>query len=236
MAVQPYRENTMKITAVENGVIGVVRDATMEVGIPRDNSVTVFIRRTYPALYNHVVRNMNSITRSPNAKDYYSMRGGHFFLYRYVILFALILCFAFGIASIYVKPCAAVPFVLTVLYIVLSIYNIVIFIRNRPLINLPFAIEVPEGRLDGSVNQFFIVPINVQVLTGVIAVFVDPAVLFAALRRDNISVTEIKVMLYDRRYLTRSRFPKEIIVHLFLFLVMFFLAIVFVSVKVSKGN
>ena len=211
-------------------------DTTMELGTPRDDTIKIIVRRTYPAMYNHVVRNMNYINYRTQTQNKSSMRGGHFFLYRYVILLALILCFAFGIASIYVKPCATVPFVLTVLYIALSIYNIVIFIRNRPLLHPLLTFKVPDGKLNGLINRFFIVPINARILTGVIAAFVDPAVLFAALRRDNVAVTEIKVMLYDSTYLARTRFPKEIIVHLFLFIVMFILAIIFVSVTVTKGN
>lgn len=233
MAVNVYEQNTMSAATVgDNGFVAVVRQTTLEVGEPRVTGVLAFIRSTYPASYNHVVRNMNGIIKQMNTKDKRSMRGGHFFLYRYVLLFAILLCFAFGIASIYVKGCAAVPFVLTVLYFTLSIYNIVIFILNQPLIHPMLAREVPRGQIPGGfINEFYSVPLSATVLTGVLAAFVDPAVLAAAIQKENIEITEITIMLYDDRYLRRSKFPIEIVIHLIVFIILFFFAIGCVSVS-----
>jgi hypothetical protein len=83
-------------------------------------------------------------------------------------------------------------------------------------------------------NEFYSVPVNATVSTGVFAAFIDPAILAAAVRRENIQLTRIKIMLYDHRYLRRSNFPKEIIVHLLVFMILFILAIVFVISNVSK--
>ena len=234
MAVEVYRQSTTDVATNNNGFVATAQRATLEIGEPRDTSVLVFIRKTYPAEYNHVVRNMNdSINYQTNTKNKRSMRGGHLFLYRYVVLIAIIICFAFGIASIYVKGCAAVPFLLTILYIALSIYNIVVFICNRPLIHPLLTAQVPRGQLDGMINRFFKVPVNAAVLTGVVATFINPAVIVAAVKKENIQITEISIMLYDDRYLSRSRFPKEIVVHLLVFIILFILAIVFVSIKAS---
>ena len=206
----------------------------MEIGQPRATGVHAFIRNTYPASYNHVMRNMNGIIGRLNVKEKRSMRGGHLFLYRYVILFAILLCLGFGIASIYVKPCATVPFILSILYIALSIYNIVIFIINRPVIHPLLARQVQRGLISGNyINEFYSVPVNATVLTGVLAAFIDPAVIAAAIQRENIQLAEIKIMLYDDRYVRRSSFPKEIIIHLIVFLVLFILAIAFVSSSAS---
>lgn len=235
MATELHRQNTTNIATHSNGFVAVTQHATMEIGEPRDTTVLVFIRSTYPAIYNHVVRNMNdSINYQTNTKKKWSMRGGHFFLYRYVVLLAMILCFVFGIVSIFVKGCAAVPLVLTVLYIALSIYNIVVYILNRPLIHPLLTRQVPRGNLDGMINRFFNVPVNATVLTGIIAAFIDPAVIAAAMKKENVQLTEIRIMLYDDRYLSRSKFPKEIIVHLFFFTILFILAIIFVSIKSSN--
>ena len=136
MAVNVYRQNTMDAATIgDNEFMAVVRETSFEVGESCATGVLAFIRNTYPASYNHVVRNMNGLIKGTDTKDKRFMRGGHFLLYRYVLLFAIVLCFAFDIASIYTKACAAVSFVLTVLYIALSIYNIVIFILNRPLMH-----------------------------------------------------------------------------------------------------
>jgi hypothetical protein len=169
---------------------------------------------------------MNHVIKQINAKNKRSMRGGHFLLYRYILLFAILLCFCFGIASIYVKPCAAVSFGLSVLYIAISIYNIVIFMLNRPLIHPSFAKQIPRGYIsDDCINEFYSVPINATVLTGVFAAFIDPAVIAAAVQKENIQLTEIEIMLCDNRYLRRSQFPKEIVVHLFIFFILFILHI-----------
>jgi len=236
MAVEIYRQGTMNATTIgDNGFVAVTRQTTMEIGQPHATGVLAFIRNTYPASYNHVVRNMNGIIHQINAKNKRSMRGGHFLLYRYVVIFAIILCFCFGIASIYVKACAAVPFVLSVLYIALSIYNIVIFVLNRPLINRILTRQVPQGVIsDGTMNEFYSVPVNATLSTGVFAAYFDPIVLAAAVRKENIQLTNIHIMLYDYRYLRRKNFPKEIIVHLLVFIILFFLAIVFVISSVSK--
>jgi hypothetical protein len=63
MAVDVYRQNVTGAVAVgDNGFVAVVRETTLEVGQPRATGVLAFIRNTYPASYNHVVRNMNGIS------------------------------------------------------------------------------------------------------------------------------------------------------------------------------
>jgi len=236
MTDQLYRQNTSDVATVENnGFVAVHRETTMELGPPRETTILTFVRSTYPARYNHVVRNMNTgINYQTNTKNKISMRGGHFLLYRYIILFAILLSFSFGVASIYVKPCAVVPFILTVLYIALTIFNIVVYIKNRPLIHPLLARQVPRGQLGDMINRFYAIPVNATVLTGVIAAFIDPAVIVAAVKRENIELTEIHVMLYDDRYRSYSRFPKEIVVHLSIFFILFILAIIFVSITITK--
>lgn len=230
-----YQQNTLDVATVENnGVVVVGQKTTMELGEPRERTILTFVRNTYPARYNHVVRNMNSLNYLPNTKKKWSMRGGHFFLYRYIVLLAIILSFIFGIISIYVKACATVPFILTVLYIALSIVNIVIFIRNRPVIVPLVTKEVPRGQLNGMINRFYAIPVNATVLTGIVAAFFNPEVIAAAVRTDSIQLTEIDVMLYDDQYKSRGGFPKEIVIHLLVFIILFILAIIFVSIKSSS--
>jgi hypothetical protein len=120
----------------------------MEIGQPPDTTVLTFIHNTYPAMYNYVVSNMNndSINYQTNTKNKLSMRGGHLFLYQYVILSTCqISLLRFCFANIYVKGCTAVPFALTVLYIALSVYKIVVFLLNRPVLHPLFTKQVPRG-------------------------------------------------------------------------------------------
>ncbi|CAF1173524.1 unnamed protein product [Adineta ricciae] len=235
MALEVHQQEQIQVSTIgDTGVVAVAQRSTIEMGMPRNTSKLAFIRNTYPAHYNHVVRNMNSINYQTNTKAKHSMRGGHFLLYRYIISLAIILCLVFGVISIYVKGCASVPFILTVVYIAISIYNIVIYIKNRPLLNPLLAIQVPRDILPEFMNEFYTVPINATVLTGAIAAFVNPAVIAAAVRKDNVQLCEIQIMLYDDLYLRHCRFPWEITVHLLIFIVLFFLAIGFVSAKASS--
>lgn len=238
MTTEIYRQNFTNVATIgDNGFVAVAQRTTVQIGQPRVTGILVFIRNTYPASYNHVVRNMNHLVKQLNTKNKHSMRGGHFFLYRYVILLAIPLCFCFGIASIYVKACAAVSFILSIMYIALSIYNIVIFILNRPLIHPLLTGKIPRGHISGDhMNEFYSVPVNATVLTGIFAAFIDPIIIAAAVQKENIQLTEIQIMLYDDRYLDRSQFPKEIIVHLIVFFILFIFAIIFVSINPSKCN
>ncbi|CAF1584562.1 unnamed protein product [Rotaria magnacalcarata] len=105
--------------------------------------------------------------------------------------------FAFGIASIYIKPCAVASFIVQAIYIALSIYNIVVFIRNGPLLHPIFAIQVSDNVLGNMINRFYAIPINATVITGVFAAFVNPAALIAAVQREHVELTEIEVIFYD---------------------------------------
>ena len=230
-----YRQRTMEVSTIENnqGVVIVEQETRFEVGKPRETGIIAFIRNTYPARYNHVVRNMNQLNEYVNERKKWSMRGGHFFMYRYVIGLAIILSFCFGIVSIFEKAWCAVPFILISIYLLLSIFNTIVYYKNRPLINPLLTRQVPRGVLNGSINEFYAVPLNANIVTGAVAAYVDPAVIAAALREDNIELTEIHVMLYDDRYLASSGFPKEIIGQFIVFSILFILSIAFVSAKAN---
>jgi hypothetical protein len=239
MQLQLSRNNPVHVATVgDNGLIAVAQEVNIEMGVPRHNGKLVFIRRTYPAVYNHVVRNMNDLLDQTNEKKKWAMRGGHFLLYRYMVLLAFLLCFCFGIASIYVKACAVVSFIVAVLHIILAIYNIVIYRLNRPLIHPFLAIDVRPYEMPNpdKMNMFFKVPLRINVLTGVLAALVDPARIVAAIQRENSHIDEIGIMLYDYNYVRCARFPKECACYLILFIIMFILAIAFVSTTVSKTN
>ena len=130
--MQIHQDNRIHVSTVgDNGIILATQRKNVRVGTPIYTGKLAIVRNTYPAIYNHVVRNMNSIIGQTKEKKKRSMRGGHFFLYRYVILLAFILCLVFGIVSIYAKGCAAVSlFFLFFIYfylstILLSVYSII---------------------------------------------------------------------------------------------------------------
>ncbi|CAF1383366.1 unnamed protein product, partial [Rotaria magnacalcarata] len=112
----------------------------------------------------------------------------------------MLISFAFGIASIYVKPCAVASFIVPAIYIALSIYNIVVFLRNRPVLHPGLTISVPEDALGDMINRFFAISINATVITGVFAAFLNPAAVIAAVQREHVELTEIHVMFYGPTY------------------------------------
>jgi hypothetical protein len=57
--------------------------------------------------------------------------------------------------------------------------NIVIFIRNHPIINLIVTKQVPQDQLGGMINRFYTIPLHATILTGIVATFVDPSVIAA---------------------------------------------------------
>lgn len=237
MAMQIFGDKRVHVSTVgDNGVIAVAQDSTVNMGTPVYSGRLAFVRNTYPAVYNHVVRNMNTLIAQTAEKKKRSMRGGHFFLYRYIILFAFLLCLVFGIVSIFVKACATVPFILSALYIFLSIYNIVIYRLNRPLIHPYLAIYLPESQMPNSSkkNMFYSVPFDITVRTQGLGALVDPARIVAAVQLENTHATEIDIMFYTNEYISDSKFPKECVFHLILFIIMFILAIIFVSSSVSR--
>ena len=230
------QETSVAVVSDSNVTVARARQTTVIVGHPRATGILAFVRNTYPAVYNHVGRNMNYLYRNAGLKESKRMmRGGHFLLYRYVILVAFLLSLGFGIASIYVKACSTVPFVISVIYIAISIANIVIFCLNRPAIDPARCREVPAHVImSGLKNDFYTVPLRTTFAeVDVIAMAANPVSFAAALKRENTEYEEVEVMLYNHTYRRDSKFPKECILHLLLFLVMFILGIIFVTTTVS---
>jgi hypothetical protein len=222
-----------RINAVtENGntIVGVIDEKTIEMGAPVDVSVLTHVRSSYPAIYNHGVRSANHLNHSVNEKQKRSMRGGHLFLYRYMVLLALLLSIGFGIASIDVKPCATVPFVLSFIHIGLAIYNIHVFLSNRPLLPPLLAHRVPAESLPNKnfVNYFYKIPMTHSRNITLCGATLQPEEILTVFNMNTTHTNDITILLYTDGYLRHLKFPKECIVHLILFLIMFFLAISFV--------
>lgn len=67
MTTEVYRQNTTNtVTIGDNGFVAVIQKKTVELGQPRATGILTFIRNTYPASYNHVVRNMNHVIKKTN--------------------------------------------------------------------------------------------------------------------------------------------------------------------------
>lgn len=221
--------NTTHFAALnENGVVLVTKDVSIELGTPQETGRWTFIRNTYPARYNHVVKNMNRLNGQLNIPKRMNMRGGHFLLYRFIILIAIVLTVIFGIVSVYVKAASIVSFTIVTIYLLVSICNVVIFFKNRPLLNPDLTVAVPQSNLGKMQNTFYSVPINATVTTGAVAAYFDTAVINAMVQKYNVQLTEVTLMVYGAQYLRNTR-PFEIIVHGGIFFVLFILSIIFVT-------
>jgi len=60
--MQVFQDKRIHVSTVDdNGMILVAEDTNVRMGTLVYTGRFVFIRRTYPAIYNHVVRNMNGL-------------------------------------------------------------------------------------------------------------------------------------------------------------------------------
>jgi len=84
-------------------------------GPARDTGITTTIRNTYPARYNFAVRQYNSIPDDdiPRKKQ---MRGGHFFMYRWIVVLAILIAIAAAEISVQTKSFVALNITITTQY------------------------------------------------------------------------------------------------------------------------
>jgi hypothetical protein len=233
-----FRSGRVHVATVgDGGVLAVFDQRSVAIGTPKDISKLAFVRGTYPACYNHGVKNMNGLISQTNEPAKRSMRGGHFLLYRYMVFLAFLLCWIFGIASIYIKAFSAIPFALSILYTVVAIYNISIYRLNRPLLHphLTLYLSPQEMPRQDFKNLFYSVPILTNTETSILGALVDPARIVAALHLENSQVDHLEIMVFTDSYVSDTKFPKECVFYLIIFVLMFFLSIVFVSSTIKSN-
>ncbi|CAF3929186.1 unnamed protein product [Rotaria sp. Silwood1] len=193
-------------------------------GPSRDTGISVQIRNTYPARYNFAVKQYraNADANNPKKKE---MRGGHFLLYRSVIVLAwLIALGAGGISSILKpliensskwKPFLALNIFICLFYIIISIYNIVIFKRNGSLFNR----RMIHDNSISKINMYVTIPIHTFV-TQTQALASEQEDVVAGLQNVQNQVNEIQVMYYKEYYVrTYTYFPRSIIKHIIFFVI-----------------
>ena len=191
------------------------RNVEVSIGTPVATGRLAWVRNTYAAKHNFAVRNYHSVDGSVTKKR---MRGGRFFLFRYVILFVLALCFVCSIMSKGNKGLVTVPILLAILYTGLSIYNIYVYCRNGSLLH-DRMYPVDSSVLKGSNNEFLTIPINARIKDRRIQAIVGEnlqAILASAQER-NETIDSVEVMVYRHSYLAYTRFPLEAILHMGVF-------------------
>ena len=191
------------------------RNLEVSVGTPVVTGRLAWVRNTYAAHYNFAVRNYHSIDGSVTKKQ---MRGGRFFLFRYVILLALGIGFVCGITSPGNKGLLTVPILLAILYTGLSIFNIYIYCRNGSLIHERM-FWVKDSALPGFTNEFFKIPINARIKDRRIRAIIGENLqaVVASTQEHDETIDSVKLMAYRSSYLPYTGFPHEAIVHVILF-------------------
>jgi hypothetical protein len=206
-------------------------DNTREIGQTKDVIKRTGISNTYPAIYNHVIRNANYMAEiNGNNKTLFkkSMRGGRFFFYRFIVFLAFALSVTFTFLSVNNEQFfGIVPLVLSVIYITLSIYNIIIYRINRPLLHPNFTIPVRYGLLGKELSyRFYDIPLRTNVRNPDFSAVINDSDAFVAdLKQRYTHLTEVRIMLYDDRYLRHNRFAKEAVFYLVLFILILIVAI-----------
>jgi hypothetical protein len=214
----------MKAATVSKDNSGILaigsRITTVDVGVPKNTTIRGSIRNTHVAEYNHVVKNMNYLSRDTQQKKKWFMRGGRFFYYRPVLVLALLACIASIVAVLYYKKVmGTIAITISSIYILLSIYNIIVYWLNRPLLHPLLTIPVTDRELRLH-NEFYKVPLQATTLTAALAAFIaDAETYVATLKVQNVHRTEVTIMFYDVTYFPYSRFPKMSLFYLIYFAV-----------------
>ncbi|CAF1362712.1 unnamed protein product [Adineta steineri] len=227
MSVVPVgysRNQGTVVTGAGDAALAYNREQTTGVGEIRETGITVTVRNNYAGRYNFAVNNYNCLASLDKKK----MRGGHFLLHRYIVILLWLVSMACAGASAVLKPLIAVPIVISVLYIALSIYNIVVFKRNGSLFHPKLMIH--NNRLAGSINEWYTVPIHtrIQDTAALAAVGGDNSAAMNVLREEYTNVDEIQIMIYTERYIRlHTYFPRRsIVIHIIGFIISFALGIV----------
>jgi hypothetical protein len=196
----------------------------VNIGPARDTGVTVTIRNTYPDRYNFAVRQYNSIPDAgiPRKKQ---MRGGHFFMYRCIVILAILIAVSAAGVSVQIKPFVALNIGLSLIYIILSIYNIIIFKRNGNL----FSDRMIHDNSFTRCNNYYTIPIHTSISESNVLANQHENII-AGLRNTYNHLSEIQIMVYHGDYVRRyTYFPRNIVKHLIIFSLVMLLGILLAS-------
>jgi hypothetical protein len=231
MSVVPIGYSHREATIISNAgdaAFAYHHQETKGVGNVRATGIRVTIRNNYVARYNFAVRQYNSLLISDKKKN---MRGGHFLVYRYTVIFLWLISMICGGISAIVKPLVTIPIIISVAYIALSIYNIVIFKKNGSVLH--HRLMIHNNALGGS-NEWYTVPIHtrIQDSAALAAVGGDDSAGMAAIREEYTNMEEIKIMVYTERYITCFTYSpkKTVALHIVAFVISFAFGIALVII------
>ncbi len=186
----------------------------------------VFVRTAYPARYNFAVANYNTVSVTHKS----TMRGGRLLLFRSVVAVVWIIAMVFAILALIQSTFIIGTCLFSLLYIILSIYNLYVFFSNGDLLNSRRLLRAKIAGPNGLDYEWVSVPLDSRSANERLAA-VDQLAL-DNVRKEYVesSTSEIDCMVYTKRYAdTYPTFPKELLLHLVAFFVAIIIGIILAS-------
>ena len=183
----------------------------------------IFVWASYTAAYNFAVANYNAV--SVKRKRY--MRGGHLLLFRSLVAVLWIICMVFAILAFIKGAFVILTILFSLLYLVLSMYNIYVYFDNRDILNATCLLRANVAGPTGADYEWTDVPIDSRSANERLAAVNDAAIQRVRSEFAGSGRTEVKCLVYTKRYAdTYPSFPKEVLVHMAAFLLAILIGII----------
>jgi len=183
---------------------------------PSDTSgFRIFVRASYSAKYNFAVANYNAVSK----KRKLVMRDAFVLLYRSVVAVAWIISIGCAVLGRFYYPFLGGTLVLSILYILLSLYNAYVFFDNRDLLNATRLLRAKVAGPNGLDYEWVSVPLDSRSANERLAAVEQSAIDNVRKEFAGNNENEIDCMVYTKRYADRyPGLPIELFIHLFGFL------------------
>lgn len=176
----------------------------------------LFVSYAYPNRYNFAVDNYNEASNRQKRR----MFGGFLVLYRSVVSVLWIISSTLGVLALISGKFVIGTVLISVLYLGISFYNLYVFIDNRSLVNGTRLLLAKTAGPTGADHEWVSVPLDSRSASERLSA-VDQTVL-DSVRREYAGQGQqaIDCLVYTRRYAdSYPSFPKEILLHIIVFLV-----------------
>ncbi|CAF0787248.1 unnamed protein product [Rotaria sp. Silwood1] len=191
---------------------------------------SIFVRTSYAARYNFAVANYNSVSTAHKL----SMFGNRLLLFRSVVAVIWIVSMAFAVLTLIKAGLIGVTIVLSLIYIIISIYNIYVFFTNGNLLYSTRLLRAKVSGPGGHDYEWVSVPLDSRSANERLASVEQSALDNVRREFGGNNTAEIDCMVYTKRYADMyPAFPKELILHLIAFLVAITVGITLTVVKVK---
>jgi hypothetical protein len=182
---------------------------------PKDAGTRIFIAAAYPARYNFAVANYNLVSTVHKR----CMRGGRLLLFRSVVAVCWIISMAFALLALIRAPFIVPTVLICVFYLVLSAYNLYVFVSNGSLMKSSRFLRAKAAGPAGLDHEWVMVPLESRSANERLSMIEQSTL--DDIRREFAGnrTPEIDCFVYTSRYANNyPTFPKEMLLHFFAFL------------------